>query len=372
MLAQIAVAPSVLRSWQKLLDNIKTFGVRKLVSTHSRSASDADLSEASLETISDENDKEPWLIPEIRESFKAVMREQWVELMNGMDPLTRMGAIVEDDDADLADDWPFDSNPLTEWAYTKGNDAVVLGAKKRGKTNLALLLAEYFLAEGWVVVCNIHVKNAPKGLYYTATLSAMLKQICKARLEKLKVLIITDEGAIFWAKITTISRQSQALTKIFLTLGKLDANLVYVTHYEKDVPSVIALASVATFEKISLKNVYIEIKDGLKIRPKLFTSVPATKLEYDPGQIENFRVDIDVDKLFAYMSDLPEDSNQWEGMLKYIEQAPQTSANGISDEEIAKTLRERKKASIGEIADIMGKSKSVIHAWVSNNKVEDF
>ena len=366
LLTAIAVDRSVVRTWLNAIDNIKVHGVRKLIEDDSPTASDLVLSKDDLETIPIDADREPWLIPGVRETFKAVVREQFVAKMNEMDPLTRVGAIAFDDDTETADDWESISpKALTQWAYTKGNNAVLKGGIKRGKTNFALMMAELFLAEGWVVVANIKVQKAPKNYNYASTLSEMLRVICRARLEGKKVLIILDEGGIFWAKIDTVLRQNRAMSKLVLTLGKMDANLLIVQHFQSDLPTILARTAVADFEKTGVKNVYLSIRDGVKVRPRLLTSVPPTKLLYSPEEIQMFTVNLPIERLFDAVSRLPDGTNQWEAMLKIIDELELGRVDDIDEKDVAVWLRKKRGFSEYQIAKMVNTPRGTIHDWVT-------
>jgi hypothetical protein len=369
LLTAIAVDRSVVRTWLGAIDNIKVHGVRKLIEDDSPTGSDLALTKDDLESISEDADREPWLIPGVRETFKAVVREQFVAKMNEMDPLTRVGAIAFDDDTETADDWEcLSPRALTRWAYTKGNNAVLKGGVKRGKTNFALMLAELFLAEGWIVVANIKVKGAPKDYNYASTLSEMLRVICRARLEGKKVLIVLDEGGIFWAKIDTILRQNRAMSKLVLTLGKLDANLLIVQHFQSDLPTILARTAVVDFEKTGIKNVYLSIRDGIKVRARLFTSVPATKLDYSPEEIQMFTVNLPIERLFDAVSRLPDGTNQWEAMLKIIDELELGRVDDIDEKDVAIWLRKKRGFSEYQIAKTVNTPRGTIHDWIAKSK----
>lgn len=368
-LSEIALDRSVVRTWQNIIDNIRIHGVRNLVATKNKVCFDAALDEGTLETITDENDAEPWLIPIIKYAYKATFREQWNAQINTWDAVSRIGTLAEIGDTDFADDWPFDANPLTEWAHIKGNNGCIYGGVKRGKTNFALRLSEYFLKEGWIIVSNIPVKSPPHDYHYTPTLSMMLAEICKARLAGKHVLILMDEGAIFWIKMDTIQAQNKALGKIILTLGKLDSNLLYVGHRQKDIPDIVVWTSVASFEKTAHKTVFMDIDEGIRIRSKVFTSVPATTFDYDPSKMQNFEVDIDVGELFKYMSKLAEDENQWEAMLGYLDQHEGELKEGGEVRRrrmVAQFLKEEHPGfSVRDIAQLVGTSASTAHDYIS-------
>ena len=371
LLTNIATDVSAVRRWQNIIDNIRKHGIRKLVETHNPICSVLDLSESTLEYVDIEADREPWLIPEIQDSFKALCREEFVMKMNRMDPLSQIGAIAFDDDVETADDWEsINPKALLKWAYTKGNNAVLKGGVKRGKTNFALMLAELFMADGWIVVGNIKVRDAPKNYRYASTLSEMLRVICRARLEGKKVLIILDEGGIFWAKIDTVLRQNRAMSKLVLTLGKMDANLLIVQHFQSDLPTILARTAVADFEKTGIKNVYLSIRDGVKVRPRLFTSVPPTKLLYSPEEIQMFTVNLPIERLFDAVSRLPDGTNQWEAMLKIIDELELGRVDDIDEKDVAVWLRQKRGYSEYQIAKTVNTPRGTIHDWVTKAKVE--
>lgn len=371
LLTVIAVDVSAVRRWQDLIDNIKTQGVKKLIETGHPACRVAELNQDTLEYVDESNEKEPWLIPEIQDAFKALCREQFVAKMNGLDPLTQVGAIAFEDDTETADDWESISpKALTKWAYTKGNNAVLKGGVKRGKTNFALLLAEHFIAENWIVVGNIRVRSAPKNYHYASTLADMLRVICHARLDGKKVLIILDEGGIFWAKIDTIQRQNKALAKMVLTYGKLDAILLAIQHFQSDVPSILARTAVADFEKTGIKNVFVSIRDGIRIRPRLFTSVPPTKLLYSPEEIQMFAVNLPIERMFDAVSRLPDGQNQWETMLKIIDELELGKVDDITEKDVAVWLRQKRGYSEYQIAKTVNTPRGTIHDWVTKSKVE--
>jgi hypothetical protein len=251
------------------------------------------------------------------------------------------------------------------WARTKGNNGIIKGAVKRGKTNFALLKAQRFIAKGWRVIANIKVSNPPKDYVYASTLSGVLIAICRARLEGKRVLLIMDEGGLFWAKIDTIQKQNKALAKLVLTLGKLHATLLLISHFQSDIPTMVVRTSVAEFEKTSLKNVYVDIRDGIKMGARMITSVPPTTLEYDPDEIQWMAVDINPDKLHDFVSRLPDGSNQWEEMLHYLEKHVGENTDDLDPKDVAVFLK-RKAVEFGrelsqrEIAELTGLAKSTV------------
>jgi len=324
------------------------------------------------EWINEDNNFEPWLCPIIRDQFKATVGTQWTIRINGLDALSQVGAIISVDDADSADQWNAISPEVwTSWANTQGNNAVLKGGVKKGKTNFALLLAEKFMAEGWMVVSNIVVKDAPERYRYCIDLSTMLIAICEARLKGLKVLIIFDEASLFWAKMDASTRVAKEMSKLLLTYGKLHAQVLIIQHYASDIPSAVVRTVVAEFEKTSTKNVYADIRDGVKLRPRLVTSVPATTLNYNPDQVQSFDVNMICGEVFAFASRIPEGENQWEALLKYIPDhviSVQEDYADVGNKALAKALR-AKGMGVNEIARQLKEPKANISRWTSEQKI---
>ena len=321
------------------------------------------------EWIDEDNNFEPWLCPIIRDQFKGTVGTQWTIRINGLDALSQVGAIISVDDAETADQWAAISEKVwTSWAITQGNNAVVKGGVKKGKTNFALLLAEKFIAGGWVVVSNIYVKDAPGNYHYGPDLSTLLTIICEARLKGQNVLIIFDEAGLFWAKIDTVAKQSKELAKLLLVWGKCHANVCLISHYSSDIPSAVVRTIVAEFEKTSHKSVLVDIKDGIPIRPRLVTSVPPTTLVYNPDQVQSFDVNMICGELFDFASRIPEGVDQWRAILEYIPSHVITAKEEYKDHKsLAKALR-AEGLTMGQIAKQLNEPKTNVVRWTSEER----
>lgn len=357
---------SVLRTWLTLIDNINEYGARYLVENGSSVARTAELTKESLEFIDEHNDKEPWLIREIRDTFKAVARELFATKMGLLDPLTQVGAIAFFGDQETAEDWKA-SNPevFISWAK-RGNDAVLKGKKKRGKTNFLLLLGELGVQYGFDAIGNVKVfPPVPPTYFYAPKLSDMLLAICRSVLAKRNVLLLFDEAALYWNKIEAVKPRNIDMNKLCLVFGKLHCNMIFCAHYEENVPPVVAKNADAEFEKTAVKNVYVHVKDGIKVGPKLITSVPPTTWAYDPDQLQYFSLDMDVNNLFEWMSTIPENTNQWEALIEYVmKHKGETGEKALSDEQVALFLKRTKKKSLGEISSILERPRSTVQGMI--------
>lgn len=373
ILTVICTRPSVINTWLSALDGISTNGIRQELKFADEEPDSGDNRTGSMwigmrdyieNYVDDTNDQEPWLLYPLRSTYKSLVSEEWCMKVNSLDPLTQVGAIAFEDDANYADQWEAISDRVwTEWAQTKGNNAILKGGVKRGKTNFALLLAEKFMAIGWVVVSNIRVREPPENYRYAADLSSMLKVICEARLKDQNVLIILDEAGLFWAKIDTIQKQNKEMAKLVLTYGKLHANLLTISHYASDIPTIVAKTAIAEFEKTAQKKVFVDIKDGIKLRSRQIINVPATTLQYDPDQIQSFSVNMICQRMYDFMSTIGEGMNQWEMMLEYIEQNKiGPSEDWLDTKIVAQWMKDRGKP-VMEIARALDEPQQNISRW---------
>jgi len=369
ILTVIAYDPSVLVTWLKGIDNIKNYGATELLKDYPVDAKAVGLTAETIDQIDEYNDKEPWLIPSVREAYKGNVRTQFCLKMNNLDDLSQVGAIAFTNDTNIADDFRLyeKSRLWTAWADQKGGNAILKGGVKKGKTNFGLWASERFIEEGRQVLANVHVFDPPKQFVFTPSLSAQLKAICHAKLEKKRVLLLMDEGALFWHKIDTVMKQNKAMASMVLTWGKCDANLLFVSHFQSAIPSVILQTTVAEFEKMSQKNLFVITREGLKMSGRLITSVPPTTLNYDPDEVQYMRIDVAPSAIYDFLSSLPDNKNQWEALLEYLDrhEGELLDFEKVTDEEIARILKKRNpRASQYGIADILGKPRTTVQEWL--------
>jgi len=365
ILTVIAFEPSVLVTWLRGIDNIKNYGASGLLRDFPQDAKSLGVTEDTKDQLDEYNDREPWLIPSVREAYKGVVRTQFCLKMNQLDDLSQVGAIAFTNDSDTADDWKLygNSDVWTAWADERGNNAVVKGPVKKGKTNFTLLLGERFLAKGRIVIGNILVSDAPKNYIYCPNVSTMFEAICHAQLNGQRVVIIFDEGLMFWTKIQTIMPKNIDMAKLILCYGKCDANVIYVGHYASDVPTAVIRTCVATFEKMSIKNVLVNIIDGIKMRSRLITSVPPTTMKYPQEQFQYFSLDLVISDLFEFLSKTPEGKNQWELLLNYIQRhRGEFKEDSVEPKHVARFLK-TKGHSVSDIAGILEEPRSTVGSW---------
>jgi hypothetical protein len=364
ILTLISVEESVLDRWLSALEQIHEKGAKEFYTQSPTQAQVVGLDSASIQLVDVANNAEPWFIEKVRRTFNMTCRIQFAKKMNKLDALSQIGALAFEDPRD-SEKW-ISVNPQawTAWG-TRGSNAIIRGAVKRGKTNLALLFAEYFIAAGYQVISNVIVVDPPKGYTYCPKLSSMLVAVCDARLSGVDVLLLMDESNLFWQKIETIMPKNISLSKLILTFGKMHANLLFISHYEELVPTIVSKTAVAVFEKKAVKECFVTVTEGIKLRPKLLTAVPATTMKYDPDQLAYFSIDLSVDHLFDYMAALPGGTNQWKAVLDYVaKHRGETGEDQLDPKDIAKWLRKHGRSE-RQIAEIVQRSPSTVHDWVS-------
>jgi hypothetical protein len=369
LMTVVNARPDVMAVWLRFLSFIEIHGmVDELWDDLSREAKAIGLAKGDVGTVDETAKHDAWLIPAVRQQFKEAIRMEYSMLMHSLDNLTILGSMDYESAFKDAEDYEvieLGRRALLGWAKT-GNDAVLKGKKKRGKTNFALLVAEIAMEMGWWVVSNIHVTNAPEAYRYAPRLSDMVAEICRARMLGKNVLIIFDEGGLTWAKIETIRPRNIDLNKLSLCFGKMHANMLFISHYEEMVPTLIAKTASAEFEKKSKKTCFMHITEGLRLGPKTVRGVPATTLEYNPDQLQYFGMDMDVGKMFDFMSSIDPNLDQWEQVLKYTERMRgKMGFDAIEVKDVAVFLRAR-RCPLRLIGKWLGVSHTTILEWTKN------
>lgn len=359
---------SVLRLWSNSLMLISEKGARWFYQSQPSTAQQLGLTKETIALVDDEVDHDAWHIVPLRNRFCNEARFQFAQRMLGLDALSQVGAMAFDEGHD-SERWPIIADRVwTGWA-TRGSNCLILGAIKRGKSNLGLWLAERFLETGnYEIVSNIVVESAPVGYTYTPKLSMMLKEICRIRTVGKEALILFDEANLFWQKIETVQPRNISLSKLILTLGKTHANLVFISHFSELVPTIVGRTACAVFEKLSIKECRVTITEGKwKLKARVLKDVPPTSWTYSPDQLAWFDLDLDLNDLFTYTASLPEGSEQWSAILNYVKaHAGESGVETLDPKQVALWLRQRGQSE-RQIAGLVGRSNSTVHEWVSTS-----
>lgn len=367
LLTPLCAEPHVFDRWNQKLDLITRVGVFELRKRNPQQATALGLNEDDCPDVDVLNEREPWQIPAVREDFIATCRKQFNMKLNALDPLTQVGGFAFYEESDKNADSFKILNPdiFISW-HGKGTKATLRGEIKFGKTNLGLWMDERFIAKTIDVASNIMVKNAPEGYYYTPKLSRLLQTVCESNIKKREVNITFDEANLFWHKTDTVRPRNIDLSKLALCFGKMHASLLFISHYESMIPTIVAQTAVAEFKKESLKTVWAHIKYSTiePMSPRTITGWPATTLEYDPDQLQWFSMDMDIERLFNFMANIEEGDNQWKAVIEYVDKHKDEMADADVDPKMfAQWLRRRGK-SVPEIAAVLERPRRTVQDWV--------
>ena len=376
LMRNVCIDAQVASEWRFVLTNIARYGLPMFIERYPQQADDAGFDEGILEYVDEHNMKEPWLIEPIRNEFQSLVEQQYIKKIGSLDDLSVLASTVVIDKSRYENRWArYSADQWIDWSRTKGNNCVVKGPVKTGKTDLSLTLGELGRADGADIKTNIYLPKPPAGWAYTTKLSSLIKSICESKLEKRRVLFLLDEAGLFWARIDTIQSVPKDLSKLVLCLGKLECNLAFISHFEELIPTIIRRTSVASFEKRTRTSAFVEIKSGdFRMEPQLVTHIPRTSIEFDPDQLAFFNRDMFVADLLEFVSDLNQGENQWEAVIGYVNKHAGESDEiaDISPKQVAQWIHHKKKGkmSIRQIAEIVEVPKSTVHTWIGEVEKE--
>lgn len=372
-LRSVSIEGSASQQWRFVLTGIRKYGVRDAINKFPNQFGEIGIDRRILPFINEENDKEPWLIEPLRNELEDTIEQCYIKKMGSLDDVTVLGSTLIRNRVGSDNKWArYSRDQWVDWSRSKGSNAQIKGPVKFGKTDLALTVGEYAREDGADITTNIAHPKRPDW-EYTVKLSQLIMSICKSKLNKKRTMFLLDEAGLFWARIDTVQSVPKDLAKLVLCLGKLECNLVFVSHFEELVPTIIRRTSVATFEKRSIKSAFVEIKQGdFKMEPQVVTHIPPSTIPFDQDQLAFFNRDMHVSDLLEYISQIEASENQWEALIDYVKahagEADETS--DISPKQVAKWLRSHPKLSIRKIAAIVQVSVSTVHSWVSEGEIE--
>lgn len=368
MLTPLCAEPGAFDKWRQKLTMITRFGVLGLRETNASQAKALGLDAQACPDVDILNEHEPWLIPSVRQDFISECLRQFNLTLNALDPLTRVGGFaLNQDEEKTADRFElYNPDVFISW-HGVGTKATLKGAIKSGKTNAGLYLSELFLAKNIDVASNVTVKNAPEGYNYCPKLSTLLMRVCQSNMKipRHEVNITFDEANLFWHKTDTVRPRNVDLSKLALCFGKMHASLLFISHYQSIIPTVVAQTAVAEFQKDSKRTMLVDIRQGKVLYSRTIKDWPATTLEYDPDQLQWFSLDLDIERLFTFMANLKEGDDQWKAVMTYAEKhKDEMTDENLDPQAIAEWLKRNRNLSVPEIAEIIGKPRSTVQGWI--------
>lgn len=381
VLRNVSVDGTAAQNWRFALTNISKLGIKEFIESFPRQAGEVGISERIVPFIDEENDRHPWLVDPIRNEFQDTVEQCYIKKIGRLDDLTVLGSTVISDKTNFDNKWErFSIDQFIDWSRSKGSNCQVKGPVKHGKTDLSLLLGQYGCADGADISTNIaHPKQ--EHWQYAVKLSELIISICNSKLNNRRTMFLLDEAGLFWARIDTILSVPKDLAKLVLVFGKLSTNLVFISHFEELVPTIIRRTSVATFEKRTITSAFVEIRQGkFKMEPQIVTHIPRTTIPFDQDQLAFFNRDMHVPDLLEYVSQIPSNENQWKSVIEYAQthagEADETME--VSPKQVAKWLRKyskdhnypERKMTIRKIAEIVGVSVTTVQRWVTDGEKE--
>ena len=370
LMRNVCIDSQVASEWRFVLTNIARYGFQEFIERYPSQASQAGFDRSILEYVDEHNLSQPWLIEPLRNEYESMVEQQYIKKIGSLDDLSVLASTVVVDKNRYDNRWArYSADQWIDWSRTKGNNCVVKGPVKTGKTDISLNLGQLGQADGADIKANIFLPKPPPMWAYTTRLSSLVKSICESKLKKKRVIFLLDEAGLFWARIDTVQSVPKDLAKVVLVLGKLETNLVFISHFEELIPTIIRRTSVASFEKRTKTSAFIEIRAGdFKMEPQLVTHIPRTSIEFQQDQLAFFNRDMFVADLLEFVSNLNQGENQWEAVIGYVNKHAGESDEiaDISPKQVAQWIHHKKKGkmSIRQIAEIVEVPKSTVHTWV--------
>lgn len=237
-----------------------------------------------------------------------------------------------------------------------GQIMVINGPPRVGKTNLGCLITESLLDMGLDVITTIRLKNVPKGVYHVAWFSQFLKAYAK-KIKKDSVFIIDDAQDTMGTSLNVHSHKSQNNTRLILYIGKFQMNLIYIAHIRDYIPKNITQFNPLYIEKTTKKE--------MKVFNRKIRNIPKTKLGFETFSPSHWDYDINLDKLWAELSMVPETQIK-KTILKFLDDKDNNSKSNLTKSEKARVILEFLDKDLGktynqsEIAKKIGVSRARI------------
>ena len=182
--------------------------------------------------------------------------------------------------------------------FAPGVITLITGRMGSGKTDFALLLAEIAMKRrGHTILTNIIMEREVEGVVQVTRASELLRQLAE---EKTYVTIL-DEAGLFANSKQIKNKANISLVKLILVIRKLGSSVIFVNQRDMETVKTIRYLSVIEFHKESHKiaRVLSDYTYG-----SLLHNIPRTSLPFDTRAIAFFKIDIDIEKLFADLSNM--------------------------------------------------------------------
>lgn len=270
--------------------------------------------------------------PAFRMTFERLIYLGNVGFIESLDTTTRVmnGTIYDEDPRqplDFTDLSPkFFLRPFAPGTFHEVIGPVTIESTKRGekgkkalgvgKTNTEGLVMQMLAENGWDVICNYEIKNAPKGI----TMCYDLKQVFMSCIQNFragrKTMFVIDEIAQCVPKMRATSDSSLIMGQIAFLLRKVGAAQTVISQRQNDIPTVIDSMCESTIMKKS--QTVMTFQYGNK--DYLIRNVPPTTLEYNTHFISPFIIKFDIEGMHQAISEAASnpDADQFQIMLDFL------------------------------------------------------
>lgn len=237
-----------------------------------------------------------------------------------------------------------------------GQIMVINGPPRVGKTNLGCLIIESLRDMDFDVITTIRLKDPPKGVYHVAWFSQFLRAYAQ-KIKKDSVFIIDDAQDTMGTSLNVHSQKSQNNTRLILYIGKFQMNLIYIAHIPDYIPK-----NITKFDPLFIDK---KSKKEMQIMGKRIRHIPKTNLEFETFSTSHWDYDVNLDKLWAELSIVPETDIK-KTILKFLDDKGNKSKSNLTKAEKIKVILEFLEKDLGktynqsEIAKRIGVSRARI------------
>lgn len=230
-----------------------------------------------------------------------------------------------------------------------------------GKTDTACSFMELCLRDPeFRVATNIWMKDGqyPENVQRVTKLSEAIVTCIDNQLRHGAItnLILDELPQVFNRKRATSGKYVN-MEKMLLLLRKAGGNFLGIIQRPEDVPSVVeSFSHVSIFKVEKDKMIFKRNRETYVIK-----HVPGTKLPFDTKDMASFIMDIDMDELHEYVSNLDKQTNQLLAIRDYLDaRGKNTVTQGMINTAI-RVLRDHRAFEWEDVGRIMGMHPSTAH-----------
>lgn len=185
---------------------------------------------------------------------------------------------------------------------TRGNFCRTAGVPGTGKTNLGCILSEeYVKLPNHVAIGNIRMLTPDPRFIYVKDAKGLFQQIASLPVDA-NWLFTHDEGGLSYSRPDQATRRVKDLDKLMYCVRKLGGSYNLIEQREDSVPKVIMEFAKNIFYCESKGTVSIEMKGPELAFRDTVKDFPKTTLPFDTDDIAMFDINVDVQKIFSYIS----------------------------------------------------------------------